>query len=54
MAYHKTSRDVTQESIILPKLSNTQRKAASGNPFMMPKDLELYKAKMIEKEHKNL
>ena len=53
MAYRKTSREVTQDSIQLPKLSST-RVTGTGNPFQMPKDLELYKAKMLEKEQKSL
>ena len=53
MAPVKTSREMSNESIQLPKLQSS-RVTRGNNPFSMPKDLELYKAKMIEKQKKNV
>jgi hypothetical protein len=50
MAPSKTTREHSENSLHLPKV-NTSR-MGGNNPFAMPKDLELYKSKMLEKEHK--
>ena len=48
----KSSKDITQDSYNFPKISS-QRQNPSLNPFIIPKDLEVYKTKMLEKERKN-